>query len=142
MLSILAWVIGLTSQLFSLFDHTVLIRDAILIGDGLFLLTKATCEIHEGIEGMGKAGPKIGKHDALGSVIVQIAMLDIVSSIDSVTTAIGMVDELLIMSSAEILAVIVLLIASGLFPRFVAQHPTVKMLAFSFFAFDRNDIGG
>jgi predicted tellurium resistance membrane protein TerC len=132
LLFVLSWVIGLTSPLFSVFDHAVSIRDAILIGGGLFLLTKATREIHEGIEGEGKAGPEKGKHAAFGSVIVQIALLDIIFSIDSVITAVGMVDELLIMSSAVILAVIVMLIASGPIVRFVAQHPTVKMLAFSF----------
>jgi len=132
LLFVLSWVIGLTSPLFIMFDHAVSIRDAILIGGGLFLLTKATREIHEGIEGEGEAGPEKGKHAAFGSVIVQIAILDIIFSIDSVITAIGMVDELLIMSSAVILAVLVMLIASGPVARFVAHHPTVKMLAFSF----------
>jgi predicted tellurium resistance membrane protein TerC len=132
LLSVLAWVIGLTSTLFALFDYTISILDAILIGGGLFLLTKATREIHEGIEGEGAAGPAKGKHAAFGSVIAQIAVLDIVFSIDSVITAIGMVDELLFMFSAVILAVIVMLIASGPVARFVAHHPTVKMLAFSF----------
>ena len=132
LLSVLAWVIGLTSPLFTLFNHTVSIRDAILIGGGFFLLAKATREIHEGIEGEGEAELKKGKYAAFGSVILQIAVLDIVFSLDSVITAIGMVDELLIMSSAVILAVIVMLIASGPVARFVAHHPTVKMLAFSF----------
>jgi predicted tellurium resistance membrane protein TerC len=125
-------VIGLTSLLFALFDHTVSNRDAILIGGGLFLLIKATCEIHEGIEGGGRAGSAKRKHAAFGSVIVQIAVLDIVFLIDLAITAIGMVDELLIMSSAVILAIIVMLIAFGPVARFVADHLTVKMLSFSF----------
>ncbi|MBC8445361.1 MAG: TerC family protein [Rhodospirillaceae bacterium] len=132
LLSVLSWVIGLTEPLFSVMDHVVSIRDAILIGGGLFLLTKATREIHEGIEGDEEAGPKKGKHAAFGAVIVQIALLDIIFSIDSVITAVGMVDNLLIMSTAVILAVIVMLVASGPVADFVSRHPTIKMLAFSF----------
>ncbi len=132
LLSLLSWVIGLTEPLFSVFDHPVSIRDAILIGGGLFLLTKATREIHEGIEGDGEAGPKKGVHAAFGAVIVQITLLDIIFSIDSVITAVGMVDELIVMSTAVILAVIVMLIASGPVADFVSRHPTIKMLAFSF----------
>jgi predicted tellurium resistance membrane protein TerC len=132
LLSVLSWVIGLTEPLFTIFDHAVSLRDAILIGGGMFLLTKATREIHEGIEGDEESGPAKGKHAAFGAVIVQIAVLDIIFSVDSVITAVGMVDSLLIMSTAVILAVIVMLIASGPVADFVSRHPTVKMLAFSF----------
>ncbi|NQU58357.1 MAG: TerC family protein [Rhodospirillales bacterium] len=132
LLSVLSWVIGLTEPLFTVMDHAVSLRDAILIGGGLFLLTKATREIHENIEGEEEAGPQKGKHAAFGAVIVQIALLDIIFSIDSVITAVGMVDDLLIMSTAVILAVIVMLIASGPVADFVSRHPTIKMLAFSF----------
>lgn len=132
LLSVLSWVIGLTEPLFTVFGHAVSLRDAILIGGGLFLLTKATREIHETIEGDEEAGPKKGKHAAFGAVIVQIALLDIIFSIDSVITAVGMVDELVIMSTAVILSVIIMLIASGPVTGFVSRHPTVKMLAFSF----------
>ncbi|MBC8268075.1 MAG: TerC family protein [Rhodospirillaceae bacterium] len=132
LLSVLSWVIGLTEPLFTIFDHAVSLRDVILIGGGLFLLTKATREIHESIEGDEEAGPEKGKHAAFGAVIVQIALLDIIFSIDSVITAVGMVDELIIMSTAVILAVIVMLIASGPVADFVSRHPTIKMLAFSF----------
>ena len=132
LLSVLSWVIGLTEPLFSIFEHTVSLRDAILIGGGLFLLTKATREIHEGIEGDEEAGPKKGKHAAFAAVIAQIALLDIIFSIDSVIIAVGMVDELLIMSTAVILAVIVMMIASGPVANFISHHPTIKMLAFSF----------
>jgi len=132
LLSVLSWVIGLTEPLFTVFEHAVSLRDAILIGGGLFLLTKATREIHEGIEGDEEAGPAKGKHAAFGAVIVQIAVLDIIFSIDSVITAVGMVDNLLIMSTAVILAVIVMLVASGPVSSFVSRHPTIKMLAFSF----------
>ncbi len=132
LLSVLSWVIGLTEPLFSIFDHAVSIRDAILIGGGMFLLTKATREIHEGIEGDEEAGPTKGQHAAFAAVIVQICLLDIIFSIDSVITAVGMVDELLIMSTAVILAVILMLVASGPVANFVSRHPTIKMLAFSF----------
>ena len=132
LLSVLSWVIGLTEPLFTIFDHAVSLRDVILIGGGLFLLTKATREIHESIEGDEEAGPEKGKHAAFGAVIVQITLLDIIFSIDSVITAVGMVDELIIMSTAVILAVIVMLIASGPVADFVSRHPTIKMLAFSF----------
>jgi len=132
LLSVLSWVIGLTEPLFTVFEHAVSLRDAILIGGGLFLLTKATREIHEGIEGDEEAGPTKGKHAAFGAVIVQIAVLDIIFSIDSVITAVGMVDNLLIMSTAVILSVILMLVASGPVSSFVSRHPTIKMLAFSF----------
>ena len=132
LLSVLSWVIGLTEPLFTVFEHAVSLRDAILIGGGLFLLTKATREIHDGIEGDEEAGPEKGKHAAFGAVIVQIAVLDIIFSIDSVITAVGMVDNLLIMSTAVILAMIVMLVASGPVSSFVSRHPTIKMLAFSF----------
>jgi len=132
LLSVLSWVVGLTEPLFIVFDHGVSLRDAILIGGGLFLLTKATREIHEGIEGEEEAGPEKGKHAGFTAVIMQIALLDIIFSLDSVITAVGMVDNLLIMSTAVILAVIVMLVASKPVADFVSRHPTVKMLAFSF----------
>lgn len=132
LLSMLSWVIGLTTPLFTVFDHAVSIRDAILTCGGLLLLTKATREIHEGIGGAEEAGPTKGKHAAFGAVIMQIALLDIIFSIDSVITAVGLVDSLLIMPTAVILAIILMLIASGPVAEFVSRHPTVKMLAFSF----------
>jgi predicted tellurium resistance membrane protein TerC len=132
LLSVLSWVIGLTEPLFTVFGHAVSLRDAILMGGGLFLLTKATREIHESIEGDEEAGPAKGKHAAFGAVIVQIALLDIIFSIDSVITAVGMVDNLVIMSTAVILSVIIMLVASKPVTGFVSRHPTVKMLAFSF----------
>lgn len=132
LLSVLSWVIGLTQPLFTVFDHAVSLRDAILIGGGLFLLAKATREIHEGIEGEDGHGPGQGKFATFWPVIVQIAFLDIIFSLDSVITAVGMVDDLIVMSTAVILAVIVMLVASGPVSSFVSRHPTVKMLAFSF----------
>lgn len=132
LLSVLSWVIGLTEPLFTIFDHAVSLRDAILIGGGMFLLTKATREIHEGIEGDEERGPKEKAFATFGTIIVQIALLDIIFSLDSVITAVGMVDHLIIMVTAVILSVIVMLVASGPVAEFVSKHPTVKMLAFSF----------
>ncbi len=132
LLSLLSWIVGLTEPLFTAFDHTVSWRDLILIGGGLFLLTKATREIHESIEGEGDQGPKKDLHASFISVITQIALLDLIFSIDSVITAVGMVDNLLIMSTAVILAVGVMLVASGPVAAFVSGRPTIKMLAFSF----------
>jgi len=132
LLSLLSWIIGLTEPLFTAFEHAVSWRDIILIGGGLFLLTKATREIHESMEGEDDHGPKTKPHASMLSVITQIALLDIIFSIDSVITAIGMVDNLLIMSSAVIISVGVMLVASGPVADFVSRRPTVKMLAFSF----------
>lgn len=131
-LSLLSWIVGMTEPMFTVFEHAVSWRDLILIGGGLFLLTKATREIHDSIEGEGDAGPKKDLHAGFLGVITQIALLDIIFSIDSVITAVGMVDNLVIMSSAVILAVGVMLVASGPVAAFVSRRPTIKMLAFSF----------
>jgi len=132
LLATLSWIIGLTEPLFSLLGHAVSLRDLILIGGGLFLLAKATREIHERIEGDEEDGRDAAAAVTFTRVIVQIALLDIIFSLDSVITAVGMVDNLAIMSTAVILAVIVMLAASGPVTDFVSRHPTVKMLAFSF----------
>jgi predicted tellurium resistance membrane protein TerC len=127
----LAWVIGLTVPLFSLFGLGFSGRDLILIGGGLFLLGKSTREIHDKLE--GEAGTR--RTPAAPSfvlVIVQIALLDIVFSLDSVITAVGMARDLWVMIAAIVLAVIIMMFASGPISRFVEAHPTVKMLALSF----------
>ncbi|PRX92468.1 TerC family protein [Allonocardiopsis opalescens] len=133
----ISWVVGLTATIFSLpFElphdaHEISGRDLILLGGGLFLLGKATFEIHESLEGEeGHAGKKVAA--SFGAVIVQILLLDIVFSLDSVITAVGMVDEIWVMIAAVIIAVIVMLISAGPLSRFVHEHPTVKMLALSF----------
>jgi len=132
LLSLLSWVIGMTEPVLTVFEHAISWRDIILIGGGLFLLTKATREIHESIEGDGDGRLVKRRPVNLIVVVLQIGLLDIIFSIDSVITAVGMVDNLIIMSAAVILAVCIMLIASGPVADFVARRPTVKMLAFSF----------
>ena len=127
----ISWIIGLTQPLFEIVDRPISVRDLILIGGGIFLLWKATTEIHESLEGEEAHAPTASSA-TLGGVLVQIVLLDIVFSLDSVLTAVGMVDEVPIMIAAVIIAVGVMLFASGPLARFVHAHPTVKMLALSF----------
>jgi predicted tellurium resistance membrane protein TerC len=127
----LSWVIGLTAPLFAVVGREVSGRDLILILGGLFLLAKATYEIHERLE--GEEGHATGRAAAsFASVIVQIMLLDIVFSLDSVITAVGMVNELPIMIAAVVIAVAVMLFSVNAVSSFVDRHPTVKMLALSF----------
>jgi predicted tellurium resistance membrane protein TerC len=127
----LAWMIRLTAPLFTLFGHAFSGRDLILLIGGLFLLAKATFEIHEKLEGAEHAGAaRVAA--SFGAVIVQIMLLDIVFSLDSVITAIGMARQLWVMVTAVVLAVVVMLVAAGSISAFVNRHPTVKMLALSF----------
>ncbi len=128
----LSWVIGLTATLFTVAGTEISGRDLILIGGGLFLLAKATTEIHEGLEGGGRAPGEVPKSIDLRGVLVQIALLDVVFSLDSVITAVGMADEILVMIAAVVIAIGVMLVAAGPLSRFVEAHPTVKMLALSF----------
>lgn len=135
LLASLSWIVGLVDPVFTVWDHPVSWRDIILIGGGLFLLTKATHEIHGSLEGEeeDEHGGAV-KAAAAGFVatIIQIGILDIVFSLDSVITAVGMVDQLEVMAAAVIIAVIVMLVAAGPLSAFVSAHPTVKMLALSF----------
>ena len=131
LLSAIAWIIGLTEPVVTIFAHALSWRDIILVAGGLFLLYKGTMEIHERLEGAeGGASAKVPA--AFAAVVIQIAILDIVFSLDSVITAVGMADHLWIMVTAVIIAVIIMLVASGPVSTFVARHPTVKMLALSF----------
>jgi predicted tellurium resistance membrane protein TerC len=131
LLSAIAWIIGLVEPVFSAFGQGFSWRDIILIGGGLFLLYKGTAEIHDKLE--GEEGEASGKVQAkFAAVVIQIAILDIVFSLDSVITAVGMADHLWIMVTAVIIAVIIMLIAAGPVSGFVSRHPTVKMLALSF----------
>jgi predicted tellurium resistance membrane protein TerC len=127
----LSWVIRLTSPLLTVFGQDISGRDLILIVGGLFLLGKSTYEIHDHLEGEpGHATAKV--RASFNAVVAQIIVLDIVFSLDSVITAVGMVNELGVMIAAVIVAVGVMLLAAGAISRFVDEHPTVKMLALSF----------
>ncbi|UYN84698.1 MAG: TerC family protein [Microcella sp.] len=125
------WIIGLTADIFELFGMGFSGRDLILILGGLFLVYKAVVEIHEKLEGeQGHA--RTGKAVTFGGVIVQILLIDIVFSLDSVITAVGMVDELWIMIAAVVIAIVLMLFTAKAISDFVNRHPTVKMLALAF----------
>jgi len=127
------WIANLTNTLFTIAGHDFSGRDLILLGGGLFLIYKATTEIHvklEGTEHETSTGPV--KHASFTSVIVQILLLDIVFSLDSVITAVGMAEDIEVMIAAVVIAVLVMLVASGPLAEFVSAHPTVKMLALAF----------
>jgi predicted tellurium resistance membrane protein TerC len=128
----LSWVIGLTAQLFTVFNQHVSGRDLLLIGGGLFLLAKSTREIHDKLEGEkeGHAGAKV--MPSFRAVIVQILLLDIVFSLDSVITAVGMVEQLGVMVTAVVIAMLIMLVSADTISDFVNRRPTVKMLALSF----------
>jgi len=129
----ITWVMGLTRELFTLIGHGFSGRDLILLGGGLFLLAKATFEIHDKLE--VRHGPEIGEAKGGASfwlVIAQIGVLDIVFSLDSVITAVGMAQHFAVMVTAMVLAVAVMLVFAGPIGDFVERHPTMKMLALSF----------
>ncbi|MCE9604169.1 MAG: TerC family protein [Planctomycetia bacterium] len=127
----LAWLVHLTDPLFKVFGHEISGRDLILIIGGLFLVGKSTHEIHEKLEG-DDDHDFVGRKPSFRSVIVQILLLDIVFSLDSVITAVGMVEHVGVMIAAVIAAIGVMLFAAPAISRFVEKHPTVKMLALSF----------
>ncbi len=127
----LNWMVRLTQPLFSVFNFAISGRSLILLGGGLFLLAKSTYEIHERLEGEAAHASAKGAA-SYQSVIIQILLLDIVFSLDSVITAVGMANQLWVMITAVIIAVVVMLWAAGPISDFVHRHPTVKMLALSF----------
>ncbi|MBI5142156.1 MAG: TerC family protein [Nitrospirae bacterium] len=127
----ISWVMGLTEPWFSVMAKEISGRDIILIGGGLFLLAKATHEIHNSLEGEEESGHAVVAA-SLGTVLMQIAVLDIVFSLDSVITAVGLASHISIMAAAIIAAVSVMLLASKAIGGFVDNHPTVKVLALSF----------
>lgn len=129
----LAWLIGLTEPLLELAGQELSGRDLILLGGGLFLLYKATREIHADIEGEGLHGhATAGVGATLAGVLAQIALLDLVFSLDSVITAVGMADDLAVMVIAIVIAVGVMIVLIDPIARFIRSHPTVKILALSF----------
>ncbi len=127
----LSWLIGLTQPLFTIRQNSFSPRDLILISGGLFLLAKGTREIHHVMEVKEETGV-IAAKATFGSIILQILALDLVFSLDSVITAIGMAQKVWIMVAAILIAVLVMLLGAGIISRFIHQHPSVKMLALSF----------
>lgn len=129
----LAFLASMKTDLFSLFGQNFSVRDIVLIAGGLFLLVKGTMEIHDSVEGRGEDEDIDTKPSAVfGYVIAQIAIIDIVFSLDSVITAVGMVDNRWIMVSAILIAVAVMIFAANPIGDFIDRHPTVKMLALAF----------
>jgi predicted tellurium resistance membrane protein TerC len=133
LLGALAGLVSLTAPLFSLFGHGFSIRDLVLLAGGFFLLYKATQEIHNHVEGRPEEeGGAVAPVLAFGAAIVQIVALDLVFSIDSIVTAVGMTDQFPIMATAVIIVIIIMGVAAGPLSRFISAHPTVVMLALSF----------
>ena len=131
LLLLISVIVRLTAPLFEVLGQEISGRDLILIGGGLFLLAKSTYEIHENLE--GEHGEKSSKVRAtFGSVLIQIMALDLVFSLDSVITAIGMAEHVTIMIAAVVVSIAFMLLFSGFIARFVEKHPTIKMLALSF----------
>jgi len=128
----ISWVIGLTAPLFNILGMEVSGRDLILIGGGLFLLGKSTLEIHHRLEGEEEKPGTTVKAASFAGVIFQIMLLDIVFSLDSVITAVGMADDLWVMITAVVIAVGVMMLSAGPISDFVNRHPTVKILALAF----------
>jgi predicted tellurium resistance membrane protein TerC len=132
LLSLLVWLIGLTVPIFSFRGADFSWRDVILVGGGLFLIAKSTHEIHAEVEAGEAEGKSTQAASAFLAVVIQIIIIDIVFSLDSIITAIGMAQELEIMIAAVVIACLVMYLSSGPVAKFVANHPTTKMLALAF----------
>jgi predicted tellurium resistance membrane protein TerC len=134
LLASISWIIGLTAPVFEIVEQAVSWRDIVLIAGGLFLLVKGTQEIHNAVEGGAEAVPRAGARAraGMGVVIMQIALLDLIFSIDSVITAVGMAEHLEIMIGAVVISIFVMALAAEPVSGFISRHPTVKMLALGF----------
>jgi predicted tellurium resistance membrane protein TerC len=128
----ITWVMGLTNTLFSLFEHPVSGRDIILFGGGLFLLAKSTQEIHQSLEGTEEKAKTSSSSSSFAFTLLQIAVIDIVFSLDSVITAVGLAKDVEVMIIAIIISVGIMMLAAKSISDFVEAHPTIKMLALSF----------
>jgi predicted tellurium resistance membrane protein TerC len=132
LLASIAWIIGLTRPMLEVLGHPVSWRDIVLMGGGFFLLYKGTREIHHRFEDDEAEEVDRGRYASFGGVITQIVLLDIVFSLDSVITAVGMANAFPVMAAAVVLAVVMMLVAAKRLSDFIERHPTVKMLALSF----------
>ena len=127
----LAWMLGLTAPLFTVFNQEISGRDIILISGGLFLLFKSTIEIHDKLEGAGRESA-VRPSASFIATIIQIGLFDIIFSLDSVITAIGLVEQLWVMATSIIIAIMVMMVSAGPISEFIDRRPTIKMLALSF----------
>jgi predicted tellurium resistance membrane protein TerC len=132
MLLILTWIIGLTAPVLTVFEQAFSWRDLILIAGGLFLIYKATTEIHTSVEGSHEEGLAAAARKSFTTIVFQIVLIDLVFSIDSIVTAIGMAQHVEVMIAAVIISMGVMYAASGTIAGFIARHPTTKMLALAF----------
>ena len=132
LLLVLAWIVGLVEPLFTVFSQQISGRDLILIAGGLFLIYKSTGEIHQSLEGEEESVGSKAVKATMASVIMQIMVVDLVFSLDSIITAVGMVDDVRIMIAAVIGSVALMMLFAGPIGRFVSDHPTIKMLALAF----------
>jgi predicted tellurium resistance membrane protein TerC len=132
LLLLLTWIMRLQTDWIRIADVGISGRDVILIGGGLFLIAKATLEIHDSLEGAAAGSEREVRHASFLSVLIQIALIDIVFSLDSVITAVGLANDLAVMIIAIVVAVVVMMFSAGAIGRFVDDHPTIKMLALSF----------
>jgi predicted tellurium resistance membrane protein TerC len=132
LLLVLAWIIGLTAPLFSILGQEISGRDLILILGGLFLLWKSTREIHQLLEGAEENPATVRARAAFGALIMQIMLIDLVFSLDSIITAVGMVKDVAVMVAAIVVSVVLMMAFAGAIGRFISAHPTIKMLALSF----------
>ena len=131
LLMILSWIVGLKETLFTVFDQPFSGRDIVLLLGGLFLIWKSVGEIHESLEGAHREQKNI-VHASFASIIAQIMLIDMVFSLDSIITAVGMVDQVAVMVAAVVTSVLLMMVFAGPIGRFVSKHPTVKMLALAF----------
>ncbi len=132
LLLVLAWIVGLVKPLFTVLGQAISGRDLILILGGLFLIWKSTGEVHQALEGSEESHGSSAVKATFAAVIVQIMIVDLVFSLDSIITAVGMVDEVAVMIAAVIASVALMMVFAGPIGRFVSDHPTIKMLALSF----------
>ena len=132
LLLVLAWIVGLVAPLFTVFGQEISGRDLILIAGGLFLLWKSTGEIHHSLQGVEESAGSNAVKATFAAVITQIMLVDLVFSLDSIITAVGMVDDVKIMIAAVIVSVGLMMVFAGPIGRFVSDNPTIKMLALSF----------
>ncbi len=132
LLLVLAWIVGLVEPLFTVFNKGFSGRDLILVAGGLFLIWKSTGEIHQSLEGEEEHGAGAAVKATMAAIIVQIMIVDLVFSLDSIITAVGMVDDVRIMIAAVIVSVGLMMLFAGPIGRFVSDHPTIKMLALAF----------